>query len=230
MSRTKLFNILYLLTGMAQLVAIWTGNHSLRACTKPLIVVLLLVWLVVETGLKGRFQKVMLLGLLAALAGDILLLFPGDPFFLAGLSAFLICHLCYIRAFRLDYLSDPSQPNPYFMPALASFGILCAALMIFLNAYLGNMRLPVLAYAFVISWMGVMAVNRYGRVNAGSFRLGLAGAVLFVASDALLAIQKFAHPFPSAELPIMGAYMLAQYLLVNGAMVRRLKVTRTPID
>jgi uncharacterized membrane protein YhhN len=44
----------------------------------------------------------------------------------------------------------------------------------------------------------------------------IAGAVLFVLSDSLLAINKFHHPFPEAGLLIMLIYIMAQLFIVTG--------------
>lgn len=44
----------------------------------------------------------------------------------------------------------------------------------------------------------------------------ITGALLFVASDSLLAINKFYQPFNSAGLAIMATYGLAQLFIVIG--------------
>jgi uncharacterized membrane protein YhhN len=50
--------------------------------------------------------------------------------------------------------------------------------------------------------------------------LFVAGALLFVCSDSLLAINKFGQPFRFAGLLIMFTYCLAQFLIVWGVVKR----------
>ena len=78
-------------------------------------------------------------------------------------------------------------------------------------------------YAFVISLMAVMAVNRKGRVNTLSFNLIFYGAILFLLSDSILAYNKFVSPIGFSGLAIMSTYMAAQYLIVIGVVERKLK-------
>lgn len=82
------------------------------------------------------------------------------------------------------------------------------------------MKIPVMAYMVIISIMVIMAGFRYQRVNLLSFQLILAGAILFVISDTLLAINKFVQHFESSGVLIIATYMLAQYLITMGALDR----------
>jgi uncharacterized membrane protein YhhN len=51
----------------------------------------------------------------------------------------------------------------------------------------------------------------------------IAGALLFVISDSLLAINKFYKPLPFAALFIMLTYCAAQYFIVRAFIHRREK-------
>ncbi|HTM97484.1 MAG TPA: lysoplasmalogenase, partial [Pedobacter sp.] len=90
-------------------------------------------------------------------------------------------------------------------------------------SYLGEMKIPVIIYAITISLMGVMAFSRFGRVNSGSYKLIAIGAILFVTSDAFLAINRFMHSFQYSGVVIMATYMAAQYLITFGTIERRIK-------
>jgi uncharacterized membrane protein YhhN len=192
---------------------------------KPLITVSLMIFYFYQTRLKGRFSKRIFSGLLFGLFGDTFLMFVhvDNNFFIFGLIAFLIGHLCYISAFYLDYKWKPSIEKKSTWIALIIFGIFCFAFYLYLRPYLGAMKIPVLVYAFVISLMGIMAVNRKGRVNSISFNLIFCGAIFFLISDSVLAYNKFVLPFSSAGIVIMTTYMLAQYLITIGAIERKLK-------
>jgi uncharacterized membrane protein YhhN len=66
--------------------------------------------------------------------------------------------------------------------------------------------------------MALQALFRFGYTNKKSFTLIFIGALFFMISDSLLAINKFLTPVPLASLGIMFTYMLAQYLIVEGVL------------
>jgi uncharacterized membrane protein YhhN len=229
--KTKLFSFIFFLVFVIQLYAEYANNIQLRNFSKPLIVVVLLAWLYLSTNLKGRFHKRIFTGLIFALAGDIFLMLQTNRpvFFIYGLIAFLLCHIFYIRAFTLDHKSNPNYKNPYFLWAVGAFAIFCSGLFFYLQPRLGVMQFPVLMYAIIITFMAIMAVNRYGKVNIFSFKLMLYGALFFLLSDSALAVNKFAQPIPQAGALIMATYMIAQYLMVYGTITRELVVKRTEV-
>ena len=81
---------------------------------------------------------------------------------------------------------------------------------------LGPLKIPVLVYSLVLVGMVMTALFRYGRTSPESFWKVFMGAVLFMTSDSLLAINKFYTPLPYAGLLIMLTYISAQYLIVEG--------------
>lgn len=83
---------------------------------------------------------------------------------------------------------------------------------------LGVMKVPVAAYTVVITAMLLAALNRYGKVGRVSFLLVAAGAALFVASDSLIAINRFHTKLDHATLSVMSTYVIAQYLIVRGCL------------
>lgn len=229
--KSKLFSFIFFLVFVIQLYAEYANNIALRNFAKPLIVVVLLVWLYLSTNLKGRFHKRIFTGLIFAWIGDILLMFQNDQpgFFIYGLIAFVACHIFYIRAFTLDHKSNPNHKTPYFLWVVGAFAIYCSGLFFYLQPKLGAMQFPVLMYAIIISVVAIMAVNRYGKVNIFSFKLILFGALFFLLSDSVLAVNKFAQPIPQSGALIMATYMIAQYLIVYGTIERRLVVTQTEV-
>ncbi|RZL42722.1 MAG: lysoplasmalogenase [Pedobacter sp.] len=192
---------------------------------KPLIVISLMVFYFYQTRLKGRFAKRIFLGLFFGLLGDVLLMFNhvNPNYFMFGLVSFLIGHLFYISAFYLDYTLNPALEKKATRWALFIFGIFCFGFYMLLRPHLGQMKIPVMVYSFVISLMGIMAVNRKGRVGSLSYKLILAGALFFVISDTILAYTKFVQTFKFAGVAVMATYMLAQYLIVVGSMERKIK-------
>ena len=99
-------------------------------------------------------------------------------------------------------------------------GIFTMGFYIWIRPYLNDMKIPVMAYMVIISIMAILAGYRYQRINLLSFQLILAGAIFFIISDSLLAINKFVEPFLYSGVFIMATYMIAQYLITMGALVR----------
>jgi uncharacterized membrane protein YhhN len=223
--KTKLFSFLFFIVFAIQLYAEYRDHVGLRLFSKPLIVLVLMVWLYSGVGIKNRFNARIFIGLGFALAGDVLLMLQGNnaSFFIFGLIAFLLCHLFYIAAFNLDRKASPPTKNPFFLWAIIVFASFCAALFFYLQPHLGQLQYKVFVYAIIISSMAVMAVSRFGKVNLFSFEIIFYGALFFLFSDSMLAYNKFVEPLPHAGVIIMSSYMLAQYLIVYGTVARKQK-------
>jgi len=204
----------YLLLGLLGaavfLYARLSGLIELGLLSKGIPVMALLLWL--RTAPNGVYRRWISLGLLASLAGDILLDWPGD-LFLFGLGAFLPAHLAYLRA----YFSDCKHHAWLaLLLALVTGGTMFAILA---RADLGPLLIPVACYALAISAMLWRALARLGQpgLPSTSTRLAAAGAALFVLSDSLIGINRFVVPFEAAPLAIMLSYWLGQWAIAASA-------------
>ena len=187
--------------------------------TKPLIMLALIGYYMSTTPSRnGTLIRAMFF----CWTGDILLMGQegGELYFILGLLAFLVGHVLYIVAYRQLRWDDkskellPTQKLRYAFPiALAGTGLL-----VVLVPKLGPLTIPVIVYSVVLMIMAMTAIFRYGRTYADSFWLITAGAILFMASDSILAINKFHTPFAFGGSLIMLTYILAQYLIVEGAL------------
>jgi uncharacterized membrane protein YhhN len=210
-------SILYFATGIAFIAlettgAVWTG-----VAVKSLIIPVL-IWLYLRfiRGQGNRFHSLIITALIFSWMGDITLQLTQfrEYFFLVGLGSFLLAQVIYLIAF----FSTPGKNSLFFRKAylilpvaLYGWGILSL-----LSDGLGDMKLPVAVYTVVILSMLLAALNREKKVNRQSFLLVLSGAILFVLSDSLIAINKFVQPFELARIAIMGSYITAQYLITVG--------------
>jgi len=165
-----------------------------------------------------RTQRAFTVKLLAALAlclaGDIALMLPG--LFIPGLASFLAGHLCYLALFRQGQRWFPSRA------ALAGTLAAAAAMVAFLWPHLGPvLRAAVPAYALAIALMAAQAIGR-ATVLRDAASAGVAvGAGLFMLSDTLLAINRFAQPLPMAAFAVLATYYAAQVLIVHNARPRQ---------
>jgi uncharacterized membrane protein YhhN len=88
-----------------------------------------------------------------------------------------------------------------------------------LHPNLNDLLFPVILYTIVIIAMAIFAVRRKGRTIDKSFIMVYSGALLFIMSDAMIAIDKFLNPLVQARLLIMATYIAAQLLIVKGIIV-----------
>jgi len=182
-------------------------QEALHLVTKPLLMPALLAWFLTVTS-SGRFRTLVAVGLVWSWLGDLGLMPSGEAWFLAGLGAFLIAQLTYSVAFwpsRADsVLSRPLLILPYLA--------VLVGLLVVLWDHLGDLRLPVTVYAVVIVGMAVLATG----VN----RTVAVGAVLFVVSDALIALDSVAGlvRLPAHGFWVMLTYLAAQLLIALGVV------------
>lgn len=174
---------------------------------KPLALTLLFAaTLAAAPSPSPRYRGLIAAGLLCSLAGDVLLLWP-ERLFTAGLVAFLVAHVCYLTAFRTDGGDRP--PVRLVVPLLAG----AVAILAVIWEGLGAMRVPVVGYIGVIVTMWWAALGRWRVAGSRSGLLAAAGATAFVASDGLLAINRFWAPLPVAAALVLIPYYAAQLLL-----------------
>lgn len=199
----------------------WIWLHY--AC-KPLATVLLLLLAVrAAAPVSARYRGAILLGLLFSLLGDVCLMLPLD-LFLPGLVAFLLAHLCYMTAF---FSGSNGRTRLASVAVFAVFGI--ANLAGLLPRLEASMRLPVVAYMIALllmagfAWARACSLRaREGATSAvaGSARLGAIGAALFVASDTLLAWNRFGGGIPLASLWVLATYFIAQWHIARSVDLR----------
>ncbi len=85
---------------------------------------------------------------------------------------------------------------------LAGFAFVGIALIWVLYPGFSGMLIPVVIYALVLLTMGVLTHKRRGATTKVSFMLVAVGAILFVLSDSLIAVNKFAFEVPAGRLPV----------------------------
>lgn len=162
--------------------------------------------------------------LLAALTmswiGDIILLFAdkGELYFIAGLIAFLISHICYIILFSKQLNVYLKKSKFLYWVGITAITLYLTVMMLVLLPSLGDLKIPVFMYALTISIMLLFAFKGFLNWNKPSNSHILIGAIVFVASDSILAFDKFYAPVQHSALLIMTTYLVAQFLIVVGIL------------
>lgn len=150
-----------------------------RTILKTASILLLAVIAAVEGG-----PILLVIALLLSALGDALLAQDGERMFLGGLASFLAGHLAYVALF-LSMAALPAFFGEIWRP-LAAVLIVSGAVGVFLwlrSALPGNLVVPVAVYTVAIAAMGLAALGVDGPV--------FFGALLFMASDTILAGEKF---------------------------------------
>ena len=209
---------LFLVVLLVNLIAVYSNSESLQFITKPLLMPLLAIYLLLRTNTNNSNLKGWIfLALFFSWAGDIFLLFEerGSNFFLFGLSAFLVAQVFYIVFFHNIRMREYIRGNALLLLLVIVY---YSVLINVLSPYLGNMKLPVRIYGVVLSFMLMLAMHTMLGKNKKAALWMTMGAILFVVSDSLLAFNKFFSPFNNAGVVTMLTYGLAQLFITEGAI------------
>src|SRR6476659_6792291 len=209
---------LFLLVLLVNLIAVYSNSESLQFITKPILMPLLAIYLLLRTNtINSNLKGWIFLALFFSWAGDIFLLFEerGSDFFLLGLSAFLVAQVFYIVFFHNIRMREYIRGNALLLLLVIVY---YSVLINVLSPYLGNMKLPVRIYGVVLSFMVMLAMHTMLGKNKKAALWLTMGAILFVVSDSLLAFNKFFSPLNNAGVVIMLTYGLAQLFITEGAV------------
>lgn len=192
--------------------AAFRGDRHGLYVFKPLTTVLVLAAaLLVFAPAASAYRDLILAGLALSLAGDVFLML-GPARFLPGLGCFLVAQLLYAWAFTTHAPFAAAQ-----LPWSAPFAFF--ALLVVLALWEGLpgtvLRGAVVVYAVAIAVMAWRAAARLlaPGVPLESGAVALAGACFFLASDAVLAMDRFRRPFRLGEPVTLGTYWVAQFLI-----------------
>lgn len=198
------------LSAIAAAVDWWgvlTEQVRIRYAAKPAtLVALIAVAVLVDPTVGSGVRTAMVVGLVLSLAGDVFLMFD-ERWFVAGLASFLAGHVAYVVGLQLA-------------PTSLAWSLVGLALVVVCIATVGRRIVtgvaagqqrdligPVIAYLVVIS---AMVVSAFGTQAPWA----MIGALLFYASDATLALNRFLEQRPRGPIAVMVTYHLGQAGLV----------------
>ncbi|MBS1934913.1 MAG: lysoplasmalogenase, partial [Bacteroidetes bacterium] len=192
-------------------------KEELRLVTKPLIVILLLLFTWRSVAEKNKLFRLLITALFFSWLGDVFLLFDVAiaSLFIFGLLSFLIAHIFFVLFFLCVRRQNQVQKIHWFIITLVVIYLM--ALFWILNPTLGALQIPVLVYAIVLCSMFLSSIHAFNSAKDISGKYCVAGAFLFLLSDSMLAVNKFYHAFAAAGFAVMLTYALAQLFIVTGA-------------
>lgn len=178
------------------------GRTLLKAIPVSMLMVLVL------REMRGFVRTCLTGALLGSVCGDVLLDLASANLFLFGLAAFLAAHLFYTLLF-FRYAKKPAG----FEKATIAGLLLFAGVMIWIfRGIPAALYGPVVLYILVIVTMTIGALL----VPARSLLL-FGGAVVFIASDLVLAINKFLVALPLGRVINISLYFIAQFMIITAA-------------
>lgn len=213
MNKIKIAFIVFLSVAVLDVIGVLFQIPILRLLFKPLILLSLIVLYSLSV---SNSNKVYILALLFSFLGDVFLLFLGELNFILGLVSFLIAHLIFIKIIikRIEKSSIKIIIGSSFL----FFVIFCMLIYLLINS-LGELLIPVIIYGLTISVFGTVAFIDYLNSKSQKSLWMLAGAIVFVLSDSVLAINKFYTQKLLFEVIVMSTYILAQFLIYRSMIL-----------
>lgn len=200
---TLTLSIIALIFAIITIYAKSLDNEKLQFVFKPLTMLAIILIAFFNSSTPINFYQIMILvGLIFSTIGDVFLI-KDRKFFVQGLVAFLIGHICFVVAFY----TTPNWFSSIFYLAYVAF------FLSILWRDLGSLKIPVIVYSLALAAMSWFALSRMiENHNHHTFHAFL-GSISFVISDSLLAYNKFKSPIPLSPVWILGTYFLAQWLI-----------------
>lgn len=201
----------FVVSAIIYLVSLGFAEYPYQYVVKVVPMLLLLGLCICH--LHGAKRLLFSCAIVASATGDIYLALPIPNSFIFGLGAFLIAQIIYTYSFV--HFRKPEKLTG--MAKIMSFVIVCYSLCMgfYILPNTHDLFLPVTAYLTVITLM---------TVSAWLSNLSIAlkvGALSFLLSDSLIAINMFKVPIVYSGFFIMLTYYAAQGLIIAGITRRQ---------
>ncbi|MEN9299888.1 MAG: hypothetical protein RLZZ429_2201 [Bacteroidota bacterium] len=216
MSKRKILLVIFLLILLMHCLSIQVEMTQIRNVTKIILVPLLMIHLLINHSLRV-LGYLPLIALLFSWIGDILLLGDEPAFFLSGMIAFVMTHVSYSFTF-LKIKQITPQDRSYFVIPFGALLVFSLMVFFYLKDDLGSYMVPIIFYMLFISLMAALAIHTRTNVKIQTLSLYtfIPGALLFVVSDSLLAVNMFKTQHIVVEVLVMLTYGLAQFFITRG--------------
>lgn len=213
MQNIRVAKYLFFIVSFFNLLGIALKEPLLVYISKPFIISALWLLYKFQTTKTNYFYSI---ALFFSLLGDVVLMFNGLNFFMLGLVSFLIAQVFYILIVsrRIQNYSY-SKMLKFSIPFL----VLVVGLIYLLESKgLEGMLFPLVIYGITIGIFGTVALYSHFELKNEISKYMLFGALLFITSDALLAINSFYEPMHVLNLIVMLTYISAQYYIYKSMM------------
>ena len=205
-SITKGLTALFFIVSILDIIGVALNNSLMQTIFKPMIIpsLIALYYFTVDK-MNNRY----LLALVFSFLGDVLLM-DKNNLFLYGIAAFLVTQILYIIII-VKQMQKPSNFHKFLYAFL--FVNYIVYLLTLLKPNLRDLFYPVLVYGITISVFGLVATLNYVTKRTTLALYLMLGAMLFIASDSMIALHKFHETKIFYPVAIMITYVSAQYLI-----------------
>lgn len=214
--------LFYWVALLADCYFIYENNTENQWLAKGALMPLLLLYYIVNGSKRHHVNSrvITIAALVLAWAGDLVLLKEGEQYFIIGLVLFLLMHLLYIiYFFRVHNLFPVKQTIIIGLPVglVVLYDILLMRQLL-QDSHANTLKGPLFAYMTVLSVMLVAACNILASKKSKSlaYQYFIPGAILFIASDSLLGMNKFIWAEQVVGIAVILTYGYAQQLIVHG--------------
>jgi alkenylglycerophosphocholine/alkenylglycerophosphoethanolamine hydrolase len=180
----------------------YPGNFIIKAI--PAISLAILAFIAIS----GSRGKLLFAALLFCAAADIALELAVGKYFVAGLGLFLIAHIFFIITFSRDFKFQTAK-----IPVIVLLVVYSTMMAFILTPWLEELAIPVYAYMTALTLVGIFAALRATKNN-----FTLYGAIAFMVSDSVLAVDKFIFSFVGIDYIVMITYYASLFLIVYGLL------------
>jgi uncharacterized membrane protein YhhN len=195
--------------GLAYGVSLRDAPYPDQAAAKVLMCALLLLAAARHEPMRERVK--LMAALAASALGDALLALPQLRFsFIGGLGAFLLAHLAYCALLA----PRAARPTGWRRTALPLLWAAAIAMYVVFFPHLGPLAVPVAVYLLALCAMASLALLTCARGPM----LPL-GGLAFVASDAMIGIDRFIGAFTGSMYAIWFTYAIAQVSIGAGILL-----------
>lgn len=211
----------YILILMLHLFAQLLGYTQIQIGSKLVLLPLLMASFYVQPFFEfaPKIKYLILIGLFGSFLGDAFLL--SDAYFIPGMIAFMTTHIFNIIFFQKIKIAPGKTLYKVYAVAVL-FALFCWFIYQKLAPSMGSLIYPILVYMILICTAAIKAfrASLNEKTNLIAQLFWFPGMLFFIASDAVLAFNKFywstQSPIAHIGLVTMATYGIAQLLLVKG--------------
>ena len=205
-NKTIILTSIFFASAILDIIGVAANILWLQNIIKPLIILSLITLYYITATERNNWY---ILALFFSFLGDVFLL-DKNGYFLLGIGSFLIPQILFIKII----ISQLRRVANYqiFISTLP-FIVYFTMLIFKIKDNLNELLIPVVIYGITISVFGMVSLLYYFVNKTKKSQLLLVGAILFIASDSMIALNKFHEPKIMYPVVIMITYILGQFLI-----------------
>jgi alkenylglycerophosphocholine hydrolase len=209
-----IFNVLFY-SAVAAFLALFIPFHPypLSYVLKALPLFSLLVLTIRNS--CGTLRVLLAASLFLSMCGDVVLDINRSLLFIPGLGCFLLAHILYVVIFLKRFTF--SGTALFGSLAVLAYSTVLAVLLAGIEK---NFVVPVMAYLVVITVMTISAFFYRNKNHAklSTYALLTVGALLFLFSDTIIAVNKFIQPIPKSLMFSLPCYFGGQFCIAKALL------------